>query len=99
MTPEITKMLTLSTAHIDRDTAQALDEEPELDALGLSVYDKSAGEGESYGWFIYLPEEIRPDIPECLRAALERAKELGCGVLCLDHDGPEDPGLETYDWD
>lgn len=96
--PEITKVLTLSSGHISETTAEKLDREPELDAMGLSVYSKSIGDGESYGWLIYLTGDTPDNAPDDLRRCIEAAKALGCGILCLDSDGPEYPGLETYDW-
>lgn len=96
--PEIGSMLTLSTAHISERTADMLAREPDSDFMGLSVYDKSIGDGESYGWFIYLPERYNSGIPDDLRRCLERARALGCGILCLDQDGPLDPDLSVYDW-
>lgn len=97
--PEASRMLTLSTAHISGDTAGKLEREPELNAMGISVYTKSAGEGEGYGWFVYLPSDVTDKrIPPDLKRCLARARALGCSVLCLDCDGPEDPGLEKFDW-
>lgn len=37
---DIAKILTLSTAHIKPETATMLDNEPNTDDLGLSVYNK-----------------------------------------------------------
>ena len=42
---DIAKILTLSTAHIKPETATMLDNEPNTDDLGLSVYNKAG-----YGW-------------------------------------------------
>lgn len=95
MTPEITKMMTLSTGHVKYNTAQMLDAEPDANALGLSVYPKTC-DGESVGWFIYLPETIQNGVPEDLTRAIRYAMCEGCGVLCLDADGPESPSLQSY---
>lgn len=96
--PEISRILTLSSAHVTEKAAEMLEREPDLNAMGLSVYEKSAKDGEAYGWYVYLPGETQASVPDCLRRCIETARGLGCGILCLDSDGPEYPGLETYDW-
>ena len=96
---EISKMLTLGTMHIRPETGDMLDREAEDNALGLSVYPKT-GSGERFGWFIYLPRTLRTDgLPKDLLRCMALAMDLDCAVLCLDADGPEQPYLETYDWD
>lgn len=95
MTPEITKMMTLSTGHVRYSTAQMLDAEPDTNALGLSVYPKICG-GESVGWFIYLPGAAPDGIPEDMEQAIRYALDENCSVLCLDADGPESPSLQSY---
>lgn len=98
---EITKMLTLSTAHITEETAKRLEKDPDDNNLGLSVYSKS-----NFGFFIYfrdidgnLPKEYtNDDFPEDLYKCILLAHELGCEILCLDCDGEETELLEKYDW-
>lgn len=98
MAAHVTHMLTLSTAHIDRPTADMLDEEGEANRFpALSVYPKSAG--EDYGWFIYIGPGWRDaETPEDLKACLAACDAAGCGMLCLDADGPVVPDLSVYDW-
>lgn len=97
--PETCSMLTLSTGHVSGATAEMLDREGDLNAMGVSVYPKAAGGGEKFGWYVYLPGNCAADsIPDDLRRCLAKTRALGCQVLCLDCDGPEDPELETYDW-
>ena len=106
---EITKMLTLSTCHIKEETKDLLETEahgnknPEMP----NVYEK----GE-YGYFIHVPDDFvasegnesgdnsdrYPGIPDDLYAVMLYAYEKGCCWLCLDRDGPEEDGLEMYDW-
>ena len=91
---EISKMLTLSTAHITEGTAQLLQETPDTDVLGIPVYEKS-----EYGWFIYLssiPDVIFSHLPKDLQDILSLAKDVGCDVVCLDCDGPALSYLEVY---
>ena len=96
---EITKMLTLSTAHITQNTCKRLETDPDDNNLGLSVYKKA-----DYGFFIYLPAEDEKlpshynSLPEDLYMCLFFAHELGCEILCFDCDGPIEPFLQTYEW-
>lgn len=89
---EIAKMLTLSTAHIKKETAEFLNN-PNSD---LIVFAK----GE-YGWFIsgeWIQEELIPDIPEDLIKIVHLAQENECLWICLDRDGEEIEGLPVYKW-
>jgi len=92
------KLLTLSTAHICKETADKLDADPETNCLGLCVYNKA-----QYGWFIadiqHAPNVKGFDeLPEDLHNLILFAKDLGVDILCLDCDGDELPYLETYTW-
>ena len=91
---EITKMLTLSTAHITEDTNRLLIIEPYTDGMQLSVFTKA-----DFGWFIYVNDDLENrSIPDDLKACLELAKENGCKWLCLDCDGDTVDELEEYEW-
>ena len=93
---EITKMLTLSTAHICEITARRLDNDADDNNLGMCVYNKA-----NFGWFIYLnPRDLDEEnsIPKDLFGCLKLAKSLDCDVLCFDCDGPIEPSLPTYEW-
>lgn len=104
---EITKMLTLSTAHISQDTAAKLEQESDTNAMGLTVYEKS-GSGASYGWFLYISPEHTAGyskqavqagtLPSDLASCMALAHDMGCTVLCLDCEGPIVPYLEKFDW-
>lgn len=97
--PETCSVLTLSTGHVSERTAEALEQESGLNAMGISVYPKDAGGGEKFGWYVYLPRGCtHASIPDDLKRCLAKAQAMGCRILCLDCDGPEDPELETYDW-
>lgn len=96
---EITKMLTLSTAHISYDTATKLDAAVSHQQFGACVvYNK-----DSYGWFIYIDSnalaESRNGVPTDLLACIELALAEGCAVLCLDADANEVDELPCYEWD
>lgn len=89
--PEIHRMLALSTAHIKPVAAIGLDEGMYDDAI---VYEK----GE-FGWFIpVLKPRDETDLPECLKACLSYADQLGCDWLMLDRDGETVAELPTYQW-
>lgn len=91
---DITKILTLSTAHIKPETAIALDNEPNTNKFGLSVYAKAG-----YGWFIYIGSVIDDafdHLPEDLKACVAFTKKQNCEWLCLDTDGEEVDELKTY---
>ena len=93
---DITRCLTISTAHISSDTARKLSIEPDTNMLGLSVYEK----GE-FGWWIYVGDNsanISKDLPLDLMACISEAFTNNCQWLCLDCDGEEIDSLPTYDW-
>lgn len=91
---EISKMLTLSTAHITKETAEALDNEVFAGCPYLVVYQK-----DDYGWFVYLPSKIEKiDIPHDLKKCMLFAKDLGCDWLCLDANGEVLKYLHIYNW-
>jgi len=97
---EIDKMLTLSTAHITKETADLLEREVTygLNNVDLAIYNKS-----EYGWFVfandsdYKLEDLK--IPKDLLDCCILARKNNCKWLCLDCDGLIVPGLKTYDWD
>lgn len=104
MALEICKMLTLSTAHIKPYTAELLMTEfATSEWEGLTVYDKSYITPDSYGWFIYIRDQLPDDeadssIPADLLACVELALKHGCTVLCLDRDGSTTALLPEYEW-
>lgn len=96
---EITKMLTISTAHINYDTATILDAAATHEQIeAIIVYTK----GE-YGWIIYIdPEALettRKNIPVDLLVCIDFALANDCTVLCLDADANEVAELPLYEWD
>ena len=101
-THDIAKMITVSTCHIRRETAEEIDEliEKGERPFGLVIYPK----GE-YGWFIYVSsEEYRDEsedikeTPDDLTECIMLAKKNGCVWLAIDRDGEEDPSLTSYEW-
>ena len=95
MKPEISRMITISTSHITKETAKNLNsyEFYTLD-MPISVFDYD------YGWFIFVPKHCRNfnNIPDDLRKCAEFAIKNDCEWLRLDCDGIEVDELERYDW-
>lgn len=98
-TLEISKCLTLSTAHITEVTSAQLESEAKTNKLGISVYLK-----EGYGFWIFCPDDLVLQyesglyIPEDLWACMSLAYENGCNWLCLDCDGLQTDKLPVYEW-
>lgn len=96
---EVTKTVTLSTAHISPRTREMVRRAISSDDLGLPVYAK----GE-YGWFLYLDKRTlklneicayAPDLAQVIDWLWRLVPDAG--ILCFDSDGPEEEGLPKYD--
>jgi hypothetical protein len=100
---EITKILTVSIAHITKETAKFIDKVCKDNKLSnLIVYNKSAKYDdceEQYGWFIYCNVDL-PDlkVPEDLLKVMCFARDNDCNWLCLDRDAEVIDDLEEYVW-
>ena len=89
---DISKMLTISMAHITEETDNELQHNP--DKFEELFYYETGSE-----YIIWaMPHSTLEDIPEDLKACLEFARQNDCQCLCLDCDGEEVPELPTYDW-
>ena len=99
----ISKMLTVSTAHIRKETAEFIENVCIDNTLSkLIVYDKTAHYNdcsEEYGWFIYCNVNL-PDlkVPTDLLKLIKFTKSSGCDWLCLDRDAEIVDGLDFYEW-
>ena len=96
MTDEISKMLTLSTAHVTKFTADMF--HYNVHKSVLPVY-YSKGE---YGWLVHI-HELDDDMsvlqyPTDIQELIAYARSLGCEWLCLDQDGPINPNLPSWEW-
>jgi len=92
---QIEKMLVISTAHVTKETATALDRRGATMG-GLLSYPH----GE-YGWMFYIAyvEKVDEDIvPDELMAAARYAQGLGCTWLLLDRDAGAIADLPTWEW-
>lgn len=94
---DITKCLTISTAHITQETKHKVEFEELLNKMGLIVYKKGR-----VGYWIYIPDDFiesdHMEIPFDLWKCMLVAYENDCRWLCLDRDGMEIKLLPTYDW-
>jgi hypothetical protein len=92
---EIAKMLVLSTAHVDEDTALRLTKGM-LPTDFCTTYFAKGG----YGWFMHVSEEIadREANPQSLANCLDFAVRHGCQWIMFDRDGDTVDELTTYDW-
>ena len=96
---EISKMLTISTAHVKEHTLMLLACEPTSNRFPfIGVYPKSG-----YGYFVYIDKDAfaqvreHDDVPHDLAAVIDFTIEAGCDILCLDCDGGELKELATYE--
>ena len=96
---EITKMLTISTAHISRDTARKLSDRAYCQQMDTAVFEK-----DRYGWWVYCNSVLEDDlggrewVPDDLWRCMELANKNSCEWLCLDSDAQIIEGLPVYDW-
>ncbi|ADL36047.1 hypothetical protein bpr_II108 (plasmid) [Butyrivibrio proteoclasticus B316] len=91
---EINKMLSLSTAHITKETESKLSEQ--------SIYEVNVYEKSEYGYFIYPNIELLDkrgwDIPEDLKKCIGLAKANNCNWIVFDRDVDPVDELPTYEW-
>lgn len=94
---EISKMLTISTAHIMERTGNELNEaiNNAEAAIDLCIYEK-----KDYGFYVHIPEDWQDErnIPCDLKDCVKMADNNGCEWLCLDRDGEIVGELPVYEW-
>lgn len=84
---EISKIISISTAHITEQTADLLIK----GELEPAVYPK-----DKYGWFIFVSNENT--VPKDLKQVMEFAKRHNCVWIDMDCAGAVIPFLPTYEW-
>lgn len=90
---DITKMVTISTAHIKESTTSFLEE-----TLLFPVYQFD------YFYMIWIDDDteyydtFKNEIPKNLWDCIMFAHNLGCQWLCLDRDGEIVDELQVYEW-
>ena len=101
--PKIERMITLSTRHICKDTAEYISRQSDLSSSDIILFKKACADND-YGWFIYVPlgymDSIsnNKNIPSDLKVLMYYAAEQNCCWLCLDCDGEETVLLPLYKW-
>lgn len=97
---EIHKMLTLSTGHVRKSTAQLF--ELNTDDVPIFFEKKPWGErdGDGYGWFIPIikDEPFPHTCPDELVKVREFAEAQGCTWIMFDRDADTIDDLPTWDW-
>jgi hypothetical protein len=88
MTPEIAKMLVLSTAHLNPYVSQRV-----LPGVGYPAFQK-----DNFGWFIYVMDDLPTEMPNSLKVVLNYASDLSCDWVMFDQDAPTLPSLPEYEW-
>lgn len=99
---EISKMLTLSTAHLTEKTAKALEEAAEeLPPYCTINWAPSFTREEGYIWHVGDENPVVQagrDFPDEFAALFSLALENGCDWLMLDRDADTADNLPTYEW-
>ena len=92
--PEIDSMMTISTAHVTRETGQRLEGgHDHIKAINGLMCDWSI-----YGWVYWTDAEPDDSIPDELAALSEYAKARGCKYIKFDCDGPTLSQFPIFDW-
>jgi len=98
--PEVMQVLVLSTAHLQRATAEAMEAH-----FHNRNKPRKWGDVLEYGYLVWtgsFDDDEPPyiDMPEELAEACVKAKALGCRYILYDQDGPRWDGLSEriYEW-
>lgn len=91
--PEIAKVLVLSTGHLG--VAIATGDDPLMNTVASMT-------GE-HGWLVYVGAHVpvvanEPAAVQVLRDLLHFARHRGCTYVLFDSDGPTLPQFPQYDW-
>lgn len=92
-------MLTISTAHIDTETAEKLkhccntSNDSTCDSC-IAVYAK----GE-FGWYIYVNGDYDDLESNCLNNIIDHCRDNNIDIVCLDSDGVKISELPVYEWE
>lgn len=50
-----------------------------------------------YGWFLWVDEGVRTDLPADLTTVMDHARKLGAEYILFDRDAPENDALPVFD--
>lgn len=76
-----------STCHITKDVSESI-----MSIESLSV------DAHEFGWWVFVPELLGPDVPRCLRDILFYAQGGDAQWVKLDVDGWVWDALPKYNW-
>ena len=97
---QIEKMVVISTAHIDEETAKMLNEGAE-DYPPFCDLEWSPAFARDHGWLFHVASVervVETNPPQCLRNVFAFARALGCEWVMLDCDGDRVDGLPSWEW-
>lgn len=91
--PEVRNFLTLSTGHVPREVAEA------LDSNFPDTWPVCGGPFNTFGWFMYAhDEDCEGTIPPELMRVFEYALSVNCNYVLFDCDADVLPALPSWDW-
>lgn len=93
---DLTTMLTVSVAHIKRETMDMLDMEDRTGDMGLTVYRMCDG-CETESWLVYADANADGDVPDDLQKLMELCEEKRIDWLRIDECGEILPGFPVYE--
>lgn len=100
--PELSTMLTLSSAHLSKEDAARLD--TISDGLYDLDYDITVYRKGDFGWFVSLPDpsvslaQALLSSDSSLRDCILFARKFGASWIEFDRDGPQLSDLPRYPW-
>ena len=101
ITHAITRMLTLSTAHIAKETAQMMDQMYDGKVIpGGHPVSYLCFDAVEYGYLVWAnaDDETIKRYPQEIAEAVRLAKANDCTYIRYDCDALTVEGLPTYDW-
>lgn len=91
------KYLDLSTGHLDRATAMAMDEP--YDGLPTRLVVIPVTRDDEFGWLVpTCGFDDEADWPQCMKDCVALARKLGCDYIRFDRDADATDELPFYDW-
>ena len=95
-TPEIRRLVVISTSHVSDKTAKL------LDYTKAHQWPCRGGPYREFGWFVYAQPENeragRDAVPDDLFAVMQWAQANGFDYILFDCDAEAVDELATYDW-
>lgn len=86
----IISMMDLSTSHLTKETADHLTEAHKNKSIYCAPHE--------FGWFVYVEEDVDPDMPSDLEKIFDYARKNRCSWIKFDCDAAVDEELPVYEW-